>query len=76
MAGRWQPVAGGGARMRVVPRADDYLAWIGRVDAHLRAWGTCVDDWNVDARAIYGAWSSRDSALKTARRIVRGTLSW
>ena len=75
MAGRWQPVAGGGARMRVVPR-DDYLAWVGRVDAHLRSWGTCIDDWDVDARSVYGAWASKDSALRTARRIVKGSLSW
>lgn len=76
MAGRWQSVAGGGAHMRVVPRGDEYMAWLGRVDAHLRAWGTCIDDHDPDARAVYAAWASNVSALRAARRLVAGNLSW
>lgn len=73
---RWQRIAGGGALMRTVPQPVTFEAWLGRVDAHLRAWGATLDDFDVDARAIHNAWASDTSPIKVARRVVRGGMSW
>lgn len=76
MARGWQRIAGGGALMRSVPQPVTFEAWLGRVDAHLRAWGATLDDFEVDARAIHNAWASDTSPIKVARRVVRGGLNW
>jgi hypothetical protein len=72
----WQRIAGGGALMRAVPQPFTYDAWLGRVDAHLRAWGLCLDDCEVDARAIWNAYQSDTSPIKVARKLVRDGLHW
>jgi len=76
MSRGWQRIAGGGALMRTVPQPVSFEAWLGRVDAHLRAWGFCLDDFDVDARAIWNEYQSDTSPIKVARRVVRGGMSW
>lgn len=76
MARGWQRIAGGGALMRSVPQPETYDAWLGKVDAHLRAWGMAMDDFDPDARAIWNAYQSDTSPIKVARRLVRGGLTW